>query len=50
MCWPSFSIGFGAASTLAAFAWMIASVAREVRERFAMIAAHEAEKAKEERR
>jgi len=31
MCWPSFSIGFGAASTLAAFTWMIASAARDVR-------------------
>lgn len=49
MCWPSFSIGFGAASTLAAFAWMIASAAREVRERLAMIAAHEAEQKKGDR-
>lgn len=31
MCWASFFIGFGAASTLAAFAWMLASAARDLR-------------------
>lgn len=31
MCWPSFAIGFGAASALAAFAWMLASAVRDLR-------------------
>lgn len=31
MCWPSFFIGFGVASVLAAFAWMIATAVRDLR-------------------
>lgn len=31
MCWPSFFIGFGVASALATFAWMIVSAASDLR-------------------